>query len=130
MRKLITTLRAMEPGGPQYDQIFRELMRTVLHHVADEESVLLPQAEEKLSSDLGRLGVEMTKRRLQLMKGHVGEVAATTVKSFPAAALLAGLGGIALGLMLFGGRTPPRHKLAVARKAYGLARQARIPGIH
>ena len=45
MRQLIGSLRNMEPGNPNYDRTFMDLMRAVIHHVADEETVLLPQAE-------------------------------------------------------------------------------------
>lgn len=101
VRRLIGVLREMEPGGSQYDEIFRELIRNVLHHVADEETVLLPKAEEVLPDDLSRLGMEMTKRRLQLLKPHAGEVALTTARSFPVVSIAAGVGVLALGLMLF-----------------------------
>jgi hemerythrin superfamily protein len=124
MRALIAKLRAIEPGGREYDDIFRELMRTVLHHVADEESMLLPQAEEKLHDDLGRLGIEMTKRRMQLLKPHIGEVAATTAKSFPYTTVAAGLGGLALGLLLFTRPAPVRRKYGVAKRAYGMLKSA------
>src|SRR5687767_13675844 len=40
MHDLIATLRAMDPSSTQYDQTFMELMRTVIHHVADEETAL------------------------------------------------------------------------------------------
>ena len=108
MRELISTLRAMEPEGPQYDEIFRELMRTVLHHVADEETTLLPQAEEKLPGELSRLGAQMTRRRLQLLKPHLGELASTTARSFPMATAAAALAGVTLLWLIFGKRTSAR----------------------
>ncbi len=57
MRNLIAALRSMEVGGPSFDDTFRMLMRTVLHHVADEETVLLPLAEEAMPERLGDLGM-------------------------------------------------------------------------
>src|SRR5438067_196709 len=43
-------------------------MRDVQHHVADEETVLLPEAEEMLSKDrLCELGAQMTRRRMELV---------------------------------------------------------------
>jgi hemerythrin superfamily protein len=53
MRRLIGELRDMEPTDPTYDQTFMELMRDVLHHVADEETTLLPDAERLLGDRLG-----------------------------------------------------------------------------
>ena len=108
MRELISTLRAMEPEGPQFDEIFRELMRTVLHHVADEETTLLPQAEEKLPGELSGLGAQMTRRRLQLLKPHLGELASTTARSFPMATAAAALAGVTLLWLIFGKRTSAR----------------------
>ena len=76
MRKLIATLRALQPDGAGYDDAFRTLIREVLHHVADEETTLLPLAEEAMGDQLGTLGLQMTKRRMQLLKPHMRDVAA------------------------------------------------------
>jgi len=97
MRRLIGELRATD-GGASRDDTFRSLMRTVLHHVADEETVLLPKAEEILGDELGDLGAQMTKRRLQLLKPHAGEIGLTTVQSFPIGSALVALGTLAIGL--------------------------------
>ena len=85
MRRLIGALRASDPADPGFERSFHALMRTVLHHVADEESLLLPLAEDVLADRLGTLGAQMTKRRLELLKPHLGEVAVTTARSFPVA---------------------------------------------
>jgi hypothetical protein len=45
MRRLIATLRGTDPATPDYDETFFNLMHVVLHHVADEESKLFPDAE-------------------------------------------------------------------------------------
>jgi hemerythrin superfamily protein len=110
MRQIIGELRGMAGrDGPSdaaaYDEKFFELMRLVMHHVADEETQLLPAAERLLPDQLSRLGMEMTKRRVELMKPHAGELAETTVRTFPAgaaagAALLTA-GAVAVGAMLF-----------------------------
>ncbi|HEX7645977.1 MAG TPA: hemerythrin domain-containing protein, partial [Noviherbaspirillum sp.] len=42
MRQLIAQMRSMEPTDRGYDDTFMRLMRVVMHHVADEETVLLP----------------------------------------------------------------------------------------
>lgn len=99
MRRLIAELRECcatdELDDDALDDSFMQLMRVVIHHVADEETQLLPAAERLLSEQLNRLGREMTRRRVQLLKPHMGEIAATSLRSFPvgaatAAALLAG----------------------------------------
>lgn len=100
MRRLITALRSMEPTAPAFDQTFMDLMRTVMHHVADEETILLPQAEKLLSHRLGELGAEMTKRRLQLTAPHAGELAANTMRSFPASSMLMAAGAVLAGTYL------------------------------
>jgi hemerythrin superfamily protein len=97
MRKLIATLRALSPTDPTYQETFQSLIREVLHHVADEETVLLPLAERVLHDELGQLGMEMTRRRVQLLKPHASEVASTTAQSFPVL-----VGAAAAGLMLLG----------------------------
>ena len=83
MRRLIARLRAMEPVGTDYDQTFMELIRDVLHHVADEETVLLPQAERLMPERLQELGAQMTRRRLQLLAPHKRALAATTARAMP-----------------------------------------------
>jgi hemerythrin superfamily protein len=83
MRSVMGRLRQMTPRDAQYEETFYELMRTVLHHVADEETILLPLAEAKLKDRLRELGWQMTLRRFELLKPHVAEVASTTVRTFP-----------------------------------------------
>ena len=43
MRTLMARLRQMIASDPMFDDTFFELMRLVMHHVADEEAVLLPR---------------------------------------------------------------------------------------
>ena len=71
-RRLIGLLRGMQPSDARYDDTFMELMRCVLHHVVDEETILLPEAERLLPERLGELGRQMTKRRLQLSAPRAG----------------------------------------------------------
>jgi hemerythrin superfamily protein len=94
MRRLIGEIRAADPSTPRYDQLQHELMRDVLHHVADEETVLLPDAERMLSTErLNALGAQMTKRRLQLLAPKAGKAAKNTVVGFSSstAAIVVGL---------------------------------------
>ena len=100
MRRLIRTLRSMEPTNSSYDDTFMALMRTVLHHVADEETTLLPEAERRLSHRLGELGVDMTKRRVQLTASHAGEIAVNTVRGFPTSSMLVAAGAVLAGTYL------------------------------
>jgi hypothetical protein len=111
MRRLIAQLRSMEPSEALYDETFMALMREVMHHVADEETRLLPEAERLLPSRLGELGARMTRRRLSLMAPRAGDLAGNMFKAMPATsiALVAGLlaGGVLLGNRV-GTRRPPR----------------------
>lgn len=104
MRRLMDTLQTLDSEDPSFDQNFMTLMRTVIHHVADEETILLPAAEQMLRDRLGQLGAQMTKRRMQLLRPHAGEVASTAVQTFPGGAAAVALGAVAIGAMLFAGR--------------------------
>ena len=88
VRNLIGALRAMDAAAPQYDATVMELMREVIHHVADEETVLLAEAERVLGERLGELGAKFMKRRLQLMAPHAGEMTRAKARAFPKANLL------------------------------------------
>ncbi len=100
MRQLINVLRSSDPIDVGYDDTVHELMRVVLHHVADEESVLLPEAEELMGERLGELGMRMTRRRMELLKPHLGEVAMSTAKSFPMATVAMATGTLALAWLM------------------------------
>jgi hemerythrin superfamily protein len=97
MRRLIGELRAMQPTDPNYDQIFMQLMRDVMHHVADEETTLLPDAERLLADRLGELGAKMTKRRLQLAGPRAGEIAVNTLRGMPTTSMLVAAGAVLAG---------------------------------
>ncbi|HKQ28568.1 MAG TPA: hemerythrin domain-containing protein [Burkholderiales bacterium] len=101
MRTLIATLRGMEPTSEEYDRTFMALMRSVIHHVADEETTLLPDAERLLGDEIGELGARMTKRRLQLMAPRLGEITRNSVRTFPAAPMLLAAGAVLAGAYLF-----------------------------
>jgi hemerythrin superfamily protein len=101
MRELIAALRDQTTVDQSYDENFFALMRIVIHHVADEETRLLPAAERLLGDQLGQLGLEMTKRRLQLLKPRTGEIASTAVLAFPVGAAAFAAGALAIGAMMF-----------------------------
>jgi hemerythrin superfamily protein len=91
MRSLIATLSGMQPDDPQYDLTFMELMRAVIHHVADEETMLLTHAESVLGNRLGELGAQMMKRRMELMPQAGAAAKPAAALAVAAGALLAGL---------------------------------------
>lgn len=111
LRQLITQLRAMQPEDADYDSTFMQLMRDVMHHVADEETVLLPEAERLLADRLHELGAQMTKRRLQLVAPHAGEIAMNTVRTMPASSMLMAAGALLAGSYLVT-RSRNRHARA------------------
>ena len=100
MRRLIARLREMEPSDADYDRTFMELMRDVLHHVADEETVLLPAAERMLAGELGELGAKMTRRRLELSAPRAGEIAGNTIRALPASTMLMSVGAVLAGSLM------------------------------
>ena len=103
MRRLIGSLRDMEPTEPGYDATFNELMRDVMHHVADEETVLLPAAERLLKDELSNLGARMTRRRLQLAAPRSGEIAMNTARTMPTTTMLLA-GGVLAGAVIIARR--------------------------
>ncbi len=70
MRALIARLRQQPAGGANVGDeadVFMELMREVMHHMAEEETRFLPEVERVLQGRLGELGAQMLQRRLALM---------------------------------------------------------------
>lgn len=102
MRGLIARLRVLQPGDAAFDQTVFDLMRTVLHHVAEEETQLLPKAERLLASQLSEMGARMTRRRMQLVGPRTGELAGSMARSMSTGTMLAAAGAIAAagGLLL------------------------------
>lgn len=107
MRRLISLLRGMNPQDVRYDDTYHELMRHVIHHVADEESVVLPEAERLLGGQLGDLGQKMMKRRLQLMAPRGGDMARNLVRAMPGSSIAMVAGAVAAGVLM--GRRWVRH---------------------
>ncbi|MFT4439338.1 hemerythrin domain-containing protein [Caballeronia sp. 15715] len=106
MRESIATLREMDPDAATYDDTLMELMREVLHHVADEETILLPMAEDSLTHDLRRLGARMNTRRAHLVASRPAELAINSAGAFPL--LTASLVGAAALAVLSALRARPR----------------------
>jgi hemerythrin superfamily protein len=94
MRRIIAELRMTDPKEVRHQELVMELMRDVIHHVADEETVLLAEAERMMDKPhLRELGAQMTKRRMQLVAPKAGRIAADTVVGFSGStvAMAAGL---------------------------------------
>jgi hemerythrin superfamily protein len=102
IRRLISSLRSLEPTNADYDATLMTLMRTIMHHVADEETMLLPEAERLLGDRVHELGAEWTKRKMQLAMPRAGELAMNTVKAMPASTMLLGAGALLAGSYLVG----------------------------
>lgn len=61
-------LQVMDPAMTQYDERLHALMRSVYHHVAEEETLMLPLAEQIFDEQkLGELGARMIERRFELL---------------------------------------------------------------
>jgi hypothetical protein len=109
MRGLISRLRHMPVGDAAYDATFFELMRHVLHHVADEETVLLPAAERLIPDQLPELGARMTRRRLELAGRRVPEMASSMARSMsPGNLMAAGSAVLGAAMLLTRRRALPR----------------------
>jgi len=133
MRQLIERLRTLTAGSPEFDQTFFSLMGAVLHHVADEESTLLPEAERMLADQLGDLGLQMTRRRMQLLAPHAGEAALTGARSFPLATVMLAAGALTLGTALFAalaGGSTPRRRDEIVRSVRSRAKELRPNILH
>ena len=59
VHQLIQELQGMEHGSDAFDTKFHALIRTVEHHVEEEESAMFPLAEQELSEDLDEIMEEM-----------------------------------------------------------------------
>ena len=97
IRDNIARLRAMGPENAAFDALFMRLMNDTLHHVADEETVLLPRAERLLANDLKALGAQMNRRRVELLARRPAEIAVNSAATFPMISLLLAF-GVARGL--------------------------------
>jgi hypothetical protein len=117
MRGLISRLRNMAVSDSAFDDTFFELMRHVMHHVADEETLLLPAAERLLPDQLSDLGAQMTKRRLELAGPRAPELASSLARSMSLGTVLAAGSAALAGAYLL-----TRHRygdrLAAARSRF------------
>ncbi|WP_332827277.1 hemerythrin domain-containing protein [Ramlibacter sp.] len=100
MRGLISRLRNMPVADPTFDDAFFGLMRHVMHHVADEETQLLPAAERLLPDQLGELGAQMTRRRLELAGPRTPQLASSMARSLSAGSIVAAGSALLAGAQL------------------------------
>ncbi|MDB5828065.1 MAG: Hemerythrin cation binding domain protein [Variovorax sp.] len=100
MKRVIAELRAMSASDARYDERVNSLMRDVMHHVADEETIVLPAAESFMYDRLGDLGLRMTKRRLELVLPRSGEIALNMARAASGNKLALAVLGLAAGLLL------------------------------
>jgi hypothetical protein len=117
MRGLISRLRNMPVSDPAFDDTFFELMRHVMHHVADEETLLLPAAERLLPDQLSELGAQMTKRRIELTGPRAPELASSMARSMSTGTLV-GMGSALLAGAYLLTRHRTGDRLAAARNRF------------
>jgi hemerythrin superfamily protein len=68
VKTALKELKAMEPDDDSFENTFHNMIHDVMHHVTEEESEMLPLAEEVLSDALEELGTEMQRRKHDLME--------------------------------------------------------------
>ena len=121
MRRMIAELRRTSGSDPRHDKLLLELMRDVIHHVADEETTLLPQAEMLMTkARLSELGSQMTKRRMELVAPKAGKLAKSHAVGFSGSttAVVVGLASALFAMRAFvkkpGGSAANTHTWANA----------------
>jgi hypothetical protein len=117
MRGLVSRLRNMAVSDIAFDDTFFELMRHVMHHVADEETQLLPAAERLLPEQLSELGARMNRRRLELAGPRTPELASSMARSISAGTLV-GIGSAMLAGAYLLTRHNPGDRLAAQRSRF------------
>ncbi|MBC5765184.1 hemerythrin domain-containing protein [Ramlibacter albus] len=116
MKQLIARLRAMEGTGPELDSTFYTLMQNIIHHVADEETVLLPLAERVLVKELDDLGSRWSRRKMHLMAPRAPEMASGMARSMSGSGLLIAAGAVLLGGLLVAKRNAMEQAVTHAHR--------------
>ena len=116
MKRLILALRGMSPGDAAFDATVMELMRKVIHHVADEETTLLPDAERQMAGQLPELGLRMAKRRVALKAPRTGEMVGSMAKAMSGKGMLIGAGAALLGGVLLAATRRKRNYVPALRR--------------
>jgi hemerythrin-like domain-containing protein len=68
IKDLVARLDGMAPDDMTDDDTVRQLKECVSHHVREEESEMLPKAEQLLGEQLAELGTQLQQRKQQLME--------------------------------------------------------------
>jgi len=68
VKDLMSELQALGTEHDDFEAKFKVLRENVEHHAEEEEKNMLPDAQKKLKSDLGRLGQEMLDRKKELLE--------------------------------------------------------------
>jgi len=115
MRRLIARVR--DPAlSTERDNTFNELMNGVMHHVADEETQLLPAAEVVLGPDvLSTLGAQMKARSVELARPRAAEIARDLAQAAPGKAALLAVGAVLTGAVLLRAARVSRRAAQAAR---------------
>ena len=74
VKELIDELKTMDVEDDEFEEKWAELVADVKHHVQEEESELLPQAEES-EMDLADYGQQMAERKKELIDENDGSSA-------------------------------------------------------
>jgi len=82
VKDLIEELKSMEEDDVDFDEKWSDLVENVQHHVAEEESDLLPQAEES-ELDLAECGAQMAERKQKAIDEIGASSMAHAAKSRP-----------------------------------------------
>jgi general stress protein YciG len=73
VKTALKELKAMDPDDDSFESTFHDMIHDVMHHVTEEESEMLPLAEEVLSDALEELGTDMQRRKHDLMESFEAE---------------------------------------------------------
>lgn len=66
MKRAISKLQVSHFAGPDCDRVFQDMMSGVQHHVKEEETKMLPKAQQQLGAEINRLGAQMQQRKQEL----------------------------------------------------------------
>ncbi|HEX6003921.1 MAG TPA: hemerythrin domain-containing protein [Burkholderiales bacterium] len=94
MRRLISRLRASDPAGAEFEPALMELMAVVIHHVADEETRILPALDRLPRETLRDLAARLSKRRGQLMMQNFSAMATNKVRAAPGVGVAVAVAGV------------------------------------
>lgn len=104
MRSLIERVRTARGRRDEQLVALSALMNAVIHHVADEETQMLPAAEMALGEkQLSELGARMTERRIELVKPRAGALAADMARAAPVKTAMLAVGALSAVMLMFGG---------------------------